>query len=79
MREAEGQYAGKVIPSFKEIQTCTNPRFSFWMTAVTISPSRSSGVLSSVTWANGLAVIPEGQVIRRGDEVDFLPFNELLT
>ncbi len=44
-----------------------------------VHPSRSSGVLSSVTWANGLAVIREGQVIQRGDPVDFLPFNELLT
>jgi molybdopterin molybdotransferase len=41
-------------------------------------PSRSSGVLSSVAWANGLAVIPEGQAPRRGDPVDFLPFSELL-
>ena len=44
-----------------------------------VHPSRSSAVLSSVTWANGLAVIPECQVIRRGDDVDFLPFCELLT
>jgi len=43
-----------------------------------VHPSRSSGVLSSVTWANGLAVIPEGQTLRRGDEVAFLPFCELL-
>jgi molybdopterin molybdotransferase len=46
---------------------------------LSVHPSRSSGVLSSVTWANGLAVIPEGRVIRRGDDVSFLPFNELLT
>jgi len=45
---------------------------------VRVHPSRSSGVLSSVTWANGLAVIPEGRVLRRGDDVAFLPFNELL-
>jgi len=44
-----------------------------------IHPSRSSGVLSSVTWANGLAVIEEGQVIHRGELVGFLPFNELMT
>lgn len=44
-----------------------------------IHPSRSSAVLSSVTWANGLVVIAEGRVIRRGDQVPFLPFNELLT
>ena len=46
---------------------------------LSVHPSRSSGVLSSVTWANGLAVIPEGQTIARGDDVSFLPFNELLT
>jgi molybdopterin molybdotransferase len=45
---------------------------------LSVHPSRSSGVLSSVTWANGLAVIPEGQVLRRGDEIVFLPFDELL-
>ena len=46
---------------------------------LTVHPSRSSGVLSSVTWANGLVVIPEGQAIQFGDEVEFLPFNEMLT
>jgi len=45
---------------------------------VKIYPSRSSAVLSSVAWANGLAVIPEGQVLQRGDPIDFLPFSELL-
>lgn len=46
--------------------------------SVQVHPSRSSGVLSSVTWANGLAVIPEGRVIRRGDDISFVPFCELL-
>jgi molybdopterin molybdotransferase len=45
---------------------------------VKVFPSRSSAVLSSVAWANGLAVIPEGQVLARGDRVEFLPFSELL-
>ena len=45
---------------------------------LSVHPSRSSGVLSSVTWANGLAVIPEGRVLRRGDDIAFLPFSELL-
>lgn len=44
-----------------------------------VHPSRSSGVLSSVTWANALAVIAEGRVIHRGDDVAFIPFSELLT
>jgi molybdopterin molybdotransferase len=42
-------------------------------------PSRSSAVLSSVAWANGLAVMPEGRALVRGDRIDFLPFSELLT
>ena len=46
---------------------------------VEVHPSRSSGVLSSVTWANGLVVIPEGQALHKGDAVEFLPFAELLT
>ncbi|HQU16122.1 MAG: molybdopterin molybdenumtransferase MoeA [Chromatiales bacterium 21-64-14] len=46
---------------------------------VQLHPSRSSGVLSSVTWANGLAVIPEGRALKRGDPVDFLAFPELLS
>ena len=45
---------------------------------LSVHPSRSSGVLSSVTWANGLVVISEQQVIRKGDRVDFMPFAELL-
>jgi molybdopterin molybdotransferase len=46
---------------------------------VSLYPSRSSGVLSSVVWANGLVVIPEGQTLRRGDMVKFLPYTELLS
>jgi len=45
---------------------------------VSVHSSRSSAVLSSVTWANGLAVIPEGQTLARGDMVEFIPFSELL-
>ncbi len=44
---------------------------------LSVHPSRSSGVLSSVTWANGLVVIPEGKTISKGERVDFLPFGEL--
>jgi molybdopterin molybdotransferase len=46
---------------------------------VRVFRSRSSGVLSSVAWANGLAVIPEGRILKRGEVVRFLPFSELLT
>lgn len=46
---------------------------------VRVYPSRSSGVLSSVAWANGLVVIPEGRRIQAGDPVEFMPFAELLS
>ncbi len=45
---------------------------------VTLYPSRSSAMLSSVAWATGLAVIPEGQRLVRGDLVEYLPFSELM-
>ena len=44
---------------------------------VSVYPSRSSGVLSSVAWANGLAVIPEGRALSVGDPIQFIPFSEL--
>jgi molybdopterin molybdotransferase len=44
-----------------------------------VFPSRSSAALSSVTWADGLVEIPEGRVIRRGEDVAFLPFESLLS
>lgn len=46
---------------------------------VDVYPSRSSGVLSSVTWANGLAVIEKGQMLEKGDDILFIPFSELLS
>ncbi|TVT59566.1 MAG: molybdopterin molybdotransferase MoeA [Sedimenticola thiotaurini] len=45
---------------------------------ITLFSSRSSGVLNSLTWANGLAILPEQQTLSRGDMVQFLPFSELL-
>lgn len=44
---------------------------------VTLYPSRSSAVLSSVAWANGLAVIPKNRAIKKGDPIEFIPFSEL--
>ncbi|MDQ7075016.1 MAG: molybdopterin molybdotransferase MoeA [Gammaproteobacteria bacterium] len=41
-------------------------------------PSRSSGVLSSVTWSDGLAILPEGKAHKKGDLLEFIPFSELL-
>ena len=40
--------------------------------------NQSSGVLTSVVWADGLVDNPPGQVIRAGDTVRFLPLASLL-
>jgi molybdopterin molybdotransferase len=45
---------------------------------ISLFSSRSSGVLNSLTWANGLAILPELQTLARGEMVQFLPFSELL-
>lgn len=51
-----------------------DPNGSEW---ATIYPNQSSGVLSSVTWAEGVVCVLEGQTVARGDRVAFLPFTEL--
>jgi molybdopterin molybdotransferase len=38
----------------------------------------SSGVLTSVAWANGLVVLPPLTAIKPGDVVDFIPYSDLL-
>lgn len=43
-----------------------------------VFPSRSSAVLSSVVWADGLVEIHPEQIIQRGDPVDFMAFADLL-
>lgn len=43
-----------------------------------VFPTRSSAVLSSVAWADGLIEIPPGRVIKPGDLVEFMPFADLL-
>ncbi len=41
-------------------------------------PNQSSGVLTSLVWADGLLDNPPGQAIRRGDRVRFLPLADLI-
>jgi molybdopterin molybdotransferase len=41
-------------------------------------PNQSSGVLTSAAWGDGLADIPAGKAIQRGDLVRFIPFSHLL-
>jgi molybdopterin molybdotransferase len=38
--------------------------------------SQGSGVLSSTVWAEGLVVIMEGTTVKKGDELDFISFNQ---
>ncbi len=40
--------------------------------------SQGSSVMSSTSWADGLAIIPIGTIVREGDLIQYLPFNGLL-
>lgn len=40
-------------------------------------PQQSSGVLSSVAWANALAIVPIGHTLQRGDWLDYLSLGDL--
>jgi molybdopterin molybdotransferase len=46
---------------------------------VEVFKSSSSAALTSLTWANGVVVIPEHRTVSPGDTVDFIPFSELMT
>ncbi len=41
-------------------------------------PNQSSGVLTSVAWADGVIDHPAGAIIRRGDRVEFIAFSDWL-
>ena len=45
---------------------------------VDIYPNQSSGVLMSTSWADGLVVIKENQVVKKGDRVSYIPFTEVI-
>jgi molybdopterin molybdotransferase len=42
-----------------------------------LHPNQSSGMLSSASWAEGLAIIMEDTAPQKGDLVDFIPFDTL--
>jgi molybdopterin molybdotransferase len=44
----------------------------------TLYPNQSSGVLTSLAWADGLVDIAAGRTVKPGDPVRFLPLSELL-
>lgn len=41
-------------------------------------PSQGSAVMASVFWADGLAAMPDGVLSKKGDLIDYLPFDQLL-
>ena len=45
---------------------------------VEIYSHQGSGVLMSTSWADGLVIIYENQVINKGDRVSYIPFNEMM-
>jgi molybdopterin molybdotransferase len=46
--------------------------------ALTLYPNQGSAALTALHWADGLADLPAGQVVARGDTVRYLPLAELL-
>ena len=44
---------------------------------ISLYPHQGSGVLTSTSWANGLAVIPADTTIKPEDIIEFIPFSEL--
>jgi molybdopterin molybdotransferase len=44
----------------------------------TLFPNQSSGVLTSLAWADGLLDLPAGTLVAPGEPVHFIPFAELL-
>jgi len=44
---------------------------------INLYPHQGSGVLTSTSWANGLAVIPADTTVKPEDIIEFIPFSEL--
>jgi molybdopterin molybdotransferase len=45
--------------------------------SIILFPHQGSGVLTSTSWANGLAVIPPNTTVEKGDKIEFIPFSEM--
>ncbi len=63
----------------REYQRARLERDADGESVVRVFQSRSPAALTSLTWANGVVVIPEGRTIAAGEAVDFIPFSELMT
>jgi len=44
---------------------------------INLFPHQGSGVLTSTSWANGLAIIPADTTVKPKDLIEFIPFSEL--
>ena len=44
---------------------------------IKLFPHQGSGVLTSTSWANGLAIIPADTRVQVKDMIEFIPFGEL--
>ncbi len=44
---------------------------------IKLYPHQGSGVLTSTSWANGLALIPANTTVKPGDMLEFIPFSEM--
>ncbi len=45
------------------------------MGELVLFPNQSSGVLTSMSWADGVVDVPSGQIIQPGDIVQFMPWH----
>jgi molybdopterin molybdotransferase len=87
VRQAISPMRIKAVAGFEKAPTDTRLEFARarleidarGRAVVRLYPNRSSGVLRSVTWANGLAVLPPMTAIAPGDMIDFIPLSELLS
>jgi len=46
---------------------------------VELFPNQGAGVQTSLVWSNGIVDNPPGHAVKRGDQVRFIPFSELLS
>lgn len=79
VRPARADFATNNADQRREYQRARLIQDADGQARVQVFPSRSSAAITSLTWAQGLVMIPEQRRIQPGDWVDFLPFSELLT
>ena len=86
IRKIQGQGFSKplsfFVPALFNIQRPrTRPEFvrvNVSDKGATLFENQSSGVLTSITWANAFALIPENSTVKRGDMIEIFPFEGIL-